>query len=383
MTTAIRGWKDKALWTPGPLTTSRSVKAAMQRDLGSRDPEFMAVIKDIRRRLVALGGASTDEYTCVLLQGSGTFSLEAVISSTVPPGGKVLVAINGAYGRRLVKICEVLRVPVQALEYDERQPPRAEDIARALAADAAITHVSLCHCETTSGILNPIAAVGAAVRAAGRLFFVDAMSSYGAVPCDLGACHIDYLVSSANKCVEGVPGFGYVIARLDPLRQTQGLARSLCLDLYDQWDVLEKTGQFRFTPPTHALLAFHQALLELEEEGGVAARGARYARNHQRLVEGMTRLGFRLFLDPAVQGPIISSFHYPSHPRWDFERFYALLSEKGHVIYPGKVGKAACFRLGNIGRLDERDVLAVLDAIARCLAEMGLVAAAATSQTTL
>lgn len=367
-----RGWRDKALWTPGPLTTSRGVKAAMQRDLGSRDPEFMAVVRDIRERLVALGGGSPGEYTCVPLQGSGTYCLEAVVSSTVPSDGKVLVVQNGAYGRRLVRICEVLRVAVRVLEYAEHEAPRVADIAALLAADPAITHVSLCHCETTSGILNPIAAVGAAVQEAGRLFFVDAMSSYGGVPCDLAACHIDYLVSSANKCVEGVPGFGYVIARLAPFLKTRGLARSLCLDLYDQWEALEKTGQFRFTPPTHALLAFHQALLELEEEGGVAARSARYTRNHEVLVQGMRRLGYRPFLDPAVQGPIICSFHYPTHPAWDFERFYALLSQKGHVIYPGKVGQAACFRLGNIGRLDERDVTAVLDAIARCMAEMGL-----------
>jgi 2-aminoethylphosphonate-pyruvate transaminase len=365
-------WRDKSLWTPGPLTTSRTVKESMLRDFGSRDSGFVSVIKEIRRRLVELGGASTSEYTCIPMQGSGTFSLEAVISSCVPRDGKVLVVVNGAYGARLVKICQVLGVAVQELRYAENELPRADDIAAILAGDKAISHVSMCHWETTSGIFNPIEEIGAVVHAAGRLFYVDAMSSYGAVPCDLKKCAIDYLVSSSNKCIEGVPGFAYVIARLEPFHKTQGLARSLVLDLYDQWQALEKTSQFRFTPPTHAMLAFHQALLELEAEGGVAARAERYAANNRRMIEGMTAMGYKLYLDPKVQGWIISSFHYPQDSAWNFEKFYSGLNDEGYVIYPGKVGSAECFRLGNIGRLSLRDVEDVLGAVARVSRRMGL-----------
>jgi len=368
----IPGWKDKVLFTPGPLTTSRTVKQAMLRDLGSRDFEFIELVKDIRCKLVELGQASPEEYTTVLMQGSGTFGLEAVISSTVPPDGKLMVIINGAYGKRLAKMASVLKIETVTLECPENTTPALEQIEAALRDDPRITNVAVVHCETTTGIINPIREIGEIVGQAGAAYFVDAMSSYGAVPVNLGECGIDYLVSSANKCIEGVPGFSFILARISSLEKTAGYARTLSLDLLDQYRGLEKNGQFRFTPPTHALIAFRQALAELEAEGGVAGRGDRYRRNYETLIEGMRRLRFKEYLRREDQGHIITSFLYPEDENFRFEEFYERLNARDYVIYPGKVSDADCFRIGNIGRISEPDVRALLAAIQETLSDMGV-----------
>ena len=368
----ISGWKDKALFTPGPLTTSRTVKQAMLRDLGSRDSEFIGLVRDIRQRLLQLGGAADGSYEAIIMQGSGTFCLEAVVSSAIPPHGKLLVVINGAYGRRIAQIASVLKIDTRLLSYPEHRKPDLEEIAGALASDGAITHLAVVHCETSTGIINPVKEIGQVVRRFGRRYFVDAMSSFGALPLDLVGCNIDYLVSSANKCIEGVPGFGFILARRDALLETAGCARSLSLDLLAQWRGLEASGQFRFTPPTHALLAFHQALLELEAEGGIEGRAARYRANYQALVTGMRALGFQEVLSPEDQGYIITSFRYPTHPNFDFDEFYRRLNAKGFVIYPGKVSDADSFRIGSIGRISVADVHSLLSAISQSLAEMAV-----------
>jgi len=368
----IDGWSDKALFTPGPLTTSRTVKQAMLRDLGSRDYAFLAVIKEIRRRLLVLGGAADAGYEAIPMQGSGTFSVEAVLTSTAPRDGKFLLIVNGAYGHRMAKICAIHGIAHDILECPEDATPHLDALAQRLDADSAITHVAVVHCETTTGIINPIAEIGRVVKNAGRIYFVDAMSSFGAVPVDLPACGIDYLVSSSNKCIEGVPGFGFILARREALLATEGWARTLSLNILDQWRGLESNGQFRFTPPTHALLAFHQALLELEAEGGVAGRAARYTANHHCLVAGMRAMGFREYLSPERQGCIITSFRYPEHDSFAFEEFYRRLNDRGYVIYPGKVSRADCFRIGTIGRLCEADILALLGGIRDVMGEMGI-----------
>ena len=370
MTDRIDGWKDKALFTPGPLTTSRAVKQAMLRDLGSRDHAFIDVVREIREGLVALAGGAPGAYEAIPLQGSGTFAIEAVLTSTVAPDGKVLVMINGAYGHRMMRICLMAGVACTSIEFPEDSVPEPNAVERCLAESPDVSHVAVVHCETTTGIINPIEELGAAVHEAGRIYFVDAMSSFGAVPLDVAACHVDYVVSSANKCIEGVPGFSFVIAKHDTLVATEGYARSLCFDLYDQWRGLERNGQFRFTPPTHALLAFRQALAELEQEGGVAGRAARYRANYEVLTEGMRAMGFTEYLVPELQGYIITSFRYPDHPNFDFEEFYNRLNQKDVVIYPGKVSDADCFRIGTIGRIFESDVRALLAAIRETLDEM-------------
>jgi 2-aminoethylphosphonate-pyruvate transaminase len=364
-------WKDKALFTPGPLTTSATVKQAMLRDLGSRDAEFIEVIREIRAELLELGQVAGRGYEAVLVQGSGTFGVEAMIGSAIPADGKLLVVVNGAYGRRIVQIASTLRIPVVAVEDPEDELPDLDRLEEALAGDPAVTHVAVVHCETTTGILNPVEAIGELVARHGRSYLVDAMSSFGAVPLDLAAARVDFLVSSANKCIEGVPGFAFVLARREALLHTEGRARSVSLDLHAQWRGLETDGQFRFTPPTHALLAFRQALRELRAEGGVAARGARYRANQRLLSAGMDRMGFEPYLRAAVQGPIITTYRYPG-PRFDFPRFYRALSDRGYVIYPGKLTQAECFRLGTVGRLSASDVQGLLAAVRDVAAELRL-----------
>ena len=364
---------DKLLFTPGPLTTSATVKAAMQRDLGSRDAEFIALVRGIRERLLALAGVSQEDgYEAVLMQGSGTFGIEAVISTAVPRDGKLLALVNGAYGARIAAIARAHGIALHVFETAEDLAPAPEEVERLLATDPALTHVAVVQCETTTGLMNPAEAIAEVAHSAKKSVLVDAMSAFGAVPLDLRRCGADFVVSSSNKCIEGVPGFSFVICRRQALLAAEGKARTLSLDLVAQWRGLEKDGQFRFTPPTHALLAFDRALFELEHEGGVAGRSRRYRANHQLLVEGMRRLGFRLFLPEAVQGYVISSFRYPEHPGFRFEDFYARLAAKGFVIYPGKLTHAACFRIGNIGRIGAKEIEALLRAIAETLGDMGV-----------
>ncbi len=364
------GWKDKPLFTPGPLTTSRTVKQAMLRDLGSRDVEFIQTVREIRQELLALAGVPDGDYEAIPIQGSGTFAIESVVSSTIPPEGRLLVIVNGAYGRRICQIASVHQIDHAVLEYPEDALPDLDQIESTLAADPAVTHVAVVSCETTTGIFNPVDQIGAIVKSAGRVYFVDAMSDFGARPMDLAECGIDYLVSSANKCIEGVPGFAFVLARRDALLATEGHARTLSLDLLAQWKGLESNGQFRFTPPTHALVAFRQALRELREEGGVDARAARYRANHQMLIAGMRAMGFKEYLPPERQGHIITSFLYPDDPNFSFDEFYRRLNDKGYVIYPGKVSNADCFRIGHIGRLYPADMRDLLRAIRETIDEM-------------
>jgi 2-aminoethylphosphonate-pyruvate transaminase len=371
--------QDKLLFTPGPLTTSLAVKQAALRDLGSRDQEFIAIVRDIRRKLLELGGVADRGFEAILMQGSGTFAIESVLSSVVPPDGKVLAVINGAYGRRVAQIARTLKIPVIELSCPEDQRPDKVRLGQALAADPSISHVAVVHSETSTGMINPVREIGEIVKHFNRIYFVDAMSSFGGMPLNLLDCRIDYLVSSANKCIEGIPGFAFVLAQREALLATAGFARSVSLDLLAQWKGLEFDGQFRFTPPTHALLAFHQALRELEAEGGIEGRAARYRTNFEVLSQGMGELGFEGYLRPEDRGYIISSFHYPRDPKFNFGVFYARLSDKGFVIYPGKVSMADCFRVGCIGHIFPDDMRGLLGAIRQTLAEMGIEMPAAVS----
>lgn len=352
------------LLTPGPLSTTKTVKSAMFRDWCTWDDEYNAIVQQIRQRLVALAGV-TDAYTAVLMQGSGTFCVEATITTAVPEAGRLLVLANGAYGRRIADIARRCGVSHEIHDSGELAPPDLDRLEAALKADSTFTHVAVVHCETTTGMLNPVEAVARIVKGHGRCLIVDAMSSFGGVPLDLGEIGADYLVSSANKCIQGVPGFGFVIARKAVLEQTRGRARSLSLDLYDQWRTMEDhPGKWRFTSPTHVVRAFYQALLELESEGGITARHARYAGNHRILVEGLQRLGFQPLLPVQWQSPVITSFLYPETPGWYFQQFYDDLKTRGFVIYPGKVTDQDTFRIGNIGEVHAEDIRRLVDTVA-------------------
>ena len=371
--------REPLLFTPGPLTTSHTTKQAMQVDLGSRDGGMVHAVRDIRERLLAMAHVSQDAgYECVLMQGSGTFTVESVLGSVVPPpsaGGRLLVLSNGAYGERMVAMAQRLGIAVDVARFGETDPVDLAKVADALrACGGDVTHVAVVHHETTAGVLNDIDAIGAAVRAhaPSAAFFVDAMSSFGAYDVDLKASGVDYLVSSANKLIEGVPGFAFALCDRARLEAEGGHARSLALDLRAQWRGLEANGQFRFTPPTHALLAFRQALQEHADEGGVGARRARYEANCAVLTAGMAELGFAPYVADAHRGAIISTFLFPDDARFDFARFYAALADRGFVIYPGKLTEADCFRIGSIGRIFPSDMRNLLAAVRDALAEMGV-----------
>jgi len=364
--------KDKLLYTPGPLTTSATVKEAALRDLGSRDIEFIDLVKTIRNTLHSLGHVSTPEYQAVIVQGSGTFGIESVISSAIPKNGVLLNIINGAYGKRISQMTDIHNIPTLELNYAENQLPELDEIEKTLLDMPQITHIAMVHGETTTGLLNPIEEVGNLAAKFKKTYIVDAMSTFGAYEVDLNKCNINFLISSSNKCIEGIPGFSFVLGKNEALQSCRGQARSLSLDLFAQWQGLESNGQFRFTPPVHSLLAFHQALKELEQEGGVTARGKRYAKNNEILVNGMRDAGFKVYLDDDIRSYIITSFHYPDDPTFHFETFYQKLNDRGFVIYPGKLSQVDCFRMGNIGQLHSQDMHDVVAAVKEVVKEMNL-----------
>lgn len=360
----------KLLFTPGPLTTTATVKEAMLEDMGSRDYGFIQAVKDIRSGLLALAGVSGDEYATVLIQGSGTFGVESVISSVVGKNDVLLILANGAYGERIAKMSQLHRLNHHVLRFPENEIVTTAATEDFLQAHPEATHVACIHSETTTGLFNPVAEIGAVCKQYGKVFIVDAMSSFGGVEMDMQQMQIDFLVSSSNKCIEGVPGFAFAICKKAELEKARGQARSLSLDLYEQWAGLETNGQFRFTPPTLSIMAFRQALKELEAEGGVAARERRYKTNKRVLDEGMAALGFKQYLRPEIQGHIITSFLYPQDPRFHFDTFYKKLNDQGFVIYPGKLGKTDAFRIGNIGQIYPHHVKALVEAIQKTLEEM-------------
>ncbi|RKS12140.1 2-aminoethylphosphonate-pyruvate transaminase [Pseudomonas sp. WPR_5_2] len=360
------------LLTPGPLTTSKATKEAMLRDWGSWDGAFNRVTAEVRQHLLHMAGVQDDSFACVPLQGSGSYSVEAALATAIPRDGKALVLMNGAYGQRATKTLEYLGRAFITLDKGDYLPPQPDEVDALLKANPDVTHVFLVHCETSSGILNPLCAIADVVKAHGKRLIIDAMSTFGAVPVTVDDIAFDVLVSSANKCIEGIPGFGFVIIRRSVLEAAKGRANSLSLDLYEQWVYMERTGQWRFTPPTHSVVAFHKALEQHANEGGVQGRLARYTRNRDVLVSGMHELGFRTLLEDCWLSPIITTFFCPEHPDFQFMRFYDELKTRQFIIYPGKLTQAESFRIGCIGQIDEYVVHQLLRAIADSLIAMGV-----------
>lgn len=361
--------REPLLLTPGPLTTAPTTREAMLRDWGSRDPDFIALNRGIRDRLVEIvGGVGT--HVCVPMQGSGTFAVEAMLGTLVPPSGRVLILVNGAYGRRMARICERIGRSAFTLETPEDMPPAPADVADLLSQRSDVSHVAMVHCETTSGILNPVAEIAQVVAAHGKGLLIDAMSAFGALPMDAREVRFDALAASSNKCLEGVPGVGFVLCRQSVLETCNGHSPSLSLDLHDQWRAMESNGQWRFTPPTHVLAAFSRALDAHAAEGGVFGRYRRYADNCRVLVNGMRELGFETLLPDSLQAPIIVTFRTPTDPAYDFDSFYEGLKRRGYVIYPGKLTEADSFRIGCIGHLGTADIEGAIEAVQETLEEM-------------
>ncbi len=364
--------RDPLLLTPGPLTTSLKTKEAMLHDWGSWDTAFNSMTGQLCQQLTSVvSGEAT--HVCVPLQGSGTFSVEAAIGTLIPASGKVLVPNNGAYCARILKILSYLGKQAVQILFAENIPEDPARIEEALVADPTITHVVQVHCETGTGILNPLPEIADVVARQGRSLIVDAMSSFGAINIDLRTMPITALVAASGKCIEGVPGMGFVIVEKKALEAASGNSHSLAMDLYDQWIYMQKTSQWRFTPPTHVVAALHCALAQFIAEGGQPARLARYMANGQALVGGMKKLGIKLFLDEEVQAPIIYTFHSPDHPAYDFKTFYAGVREKGFILYPGKLTQVETFRVGCIGAVNTHDINKVVNAISETLREMGII----------
>ena len=344
------------LLTPGPLTTTETVKKEMLFDHCTWDDDYKKITLSVREKLLELAHVSEPEYTVVLMQGSGTFGVEAVLTSVLGEGETLLIVANGAYGERMGDIAAHGKIPYLMYREEYDKVPSAERIQAILEEHPEITHVSMVHSETTSGILNDIASVAKVVKTAGRTFIVDAMSSFGGVDIPVGELGIDFIISSANKCIQGVPGFSFIICRRDKLIESKGKARSLSLDLYDQWETMNKDGKWRFTSPTHVVLAFAQALKEMEEEGGIPARAKRYRENNRLLIEKMEAMGIRPYIGEEYQGPIITTFFYPEHHQFSFQNMYQYIKDRGYAIYPGKVTDADTFRIGNIGEIYREDI---------------------------
>ncbi|HEY2817252.1 MAG TPA: 2-aminoethylphosphonate--pyruvate transaminase [Casimicrobiaceae bacterium] len=363
--------RDPILLTPGPLTTSLQTKAAMLRDWGSWDSSFNAVTREVRDKLVRII-ESDAAHVCVPMQGSGTFAVEGAINTLVPRDGHVLVLINGAYGKRMAKLTEMMGRKLSVFETPDDICTTADDVDSLLTRDPSITHVGLIHCETSTGILNPLAEIAATVARHGKSLIVDAMSSFGALPIDARTTPFDALIAASGKCVEGPPGMGFVFARRSALERCAGRSTSLALDLYDQWTYMEKTAQWRFTPPTHVVVALNAALDQFDAEGGQPARLGRYSRNCEVLVNGMRELGFRPFLEPVIQAPIIVTFHAPPDTRYTFREFYDRVRDKGFILYPGKLTQLETFRVGCIGAIGPDEMRHAVNAIRDTIAEMGI-----------
>ncbi|HRE55192.1 MAG TPA: 2-aminoethylphosphonate--pyruvate transaminase [Candidatus Competibacter sp.] len=363
--------REPYLLTPGPLTTSMATKTAMLRDWGSWDEDFNGLTASVCRRLLEAAHA-TETHVCVPLQGSGTYAVEAALATLLPWDSKTLVLTNGAYGQRMIRILKYLGRDLTALDMGDYFPPSPSQVDAMLADDPAISHVAVVHCETSSGILNPLEAIAEVVHRWDRRLFVDAMSSFGALPIDARALPFDGLASSANKCFEGVPGFSFALLRRDVLKDCADNAHSLSLDLYDQWDYMNRTGQWRFTPPTQVVAAFASALDQHGAEGGVAGRLARYTRNKAVLVEGMRAMGFHTLLDDRWLSPIIVTFHAPGHSNFNFKDFYQSIKRRGFIIYPGKLTQVESFRIGCIGQLFEEQMRGALAAVRAALDEMAI-----------
>ena len=348
--------KNYKLLTPGPLTTTETVRKEMLFDHCTWDDDYKAITQKIRKQLLELAHVSEEEYTVVLMQGSGSFGVESVLTSIVGDRDKLLIIANGAYGERMEDIAKHAKIPYVMYHEAYYNIPDAKKVAEILDEDPAITHVAMVHSETTSGLLNDIQSVGNVVKERGKTFIVDAMSSFGGVDIPVKDWGIDFIISSANKCIQGVPGFSFIIADRKKLVESAGKARSLALDLYDQWKTMEKDGKWRFTSPTHVVLAFSKALDEMMEEGGILARSRRYYENNRLLIRRMAEMGIKTYIGEEHQGPIITTFLYPKNHEFSFTEMYEYIKERGYAIYPGKVTEADTFRIGNIGEIYEDDI---------------------------
>ncbi|NFM80313.1 2-aminoethylphosphonate--pyruvate transaminase [Clostridium botulinum] len=285
----------------------------------------------------------------------GRFGVESVITTAIGKEDKCMIITNGAYGERMITMAKYVGINYDTYSVEYNSLPEVKEIRNILERDKDITHIAMVHCETTTGILNPIEEVSKVDKEYGKTLIIDAMSSFGGIPINVEELGIDYLISSANKCIQGVPGFSFVIANIEKLSKCKGNSKSLCLDLYDQWKGMDKEGKWRYTSPTHVVAAFSKAIDELLEEGGVEARYIRYKENNSLLRKNLKEVGISSYIEERIQSPIITTFLFPNN-EFNFDNFYRYVKERGFVIYPGKLTDVDTFRIGNIGEIYKEDI---------------------------
>jgi len=357
--------------TPGPVVTAREVKEAMLVDYAPADDFIRAATATIREYLVGLANG-TGSYECVPLQGSGTYATEAAFHTLLPPDAKILIVTNGFYGLRLKELCDRMKKRNVLLQLPMLPPPSARDIEAALDAHPDITHVTLCHCETATGVLNPIEEIAAATRARGVRVILDAIASFAAFDLDAPALDLEAIVLSSNKGLESVPGVGFVIAKRASLQAAEGNSASLSLDLHAQWAHMEKTGQWRYTPPTHVIAALATAIRIHEAEGGVRGRHARFHRVWHRLVTAMRQRGFETLISDDHASPIVTTFLEPADPHYTFPSFSTEMRKRGFIVFPGRLTASRTFRIGCMGRITDADVDRLVEAIDGAMQSLGV-----------
>lgn len=347
-------YDHKLLFTPGPLTTSIQVKQSMMKDIGTRDTEFNDLVQSIRYNLLSIGNANPDTHSVLLLQGSGTYGVESVLTSVVHPKDKVLILENGAYGNRMAEICIKANIPFEIAHFSMVASLPVNELEDLIAKDD-ITHVAFIHCETTAGVMNDLISIMNLIKKHKKIAIVDAMSSFGGVPIDITELDIDYLITSSNKCLHGVPGVAIIFAKKSHLETCKNICHSLSLDLYEQYKYMDQNqGGFRFTSPTHVLLALDTALKELLKNGGITARHNHYRLLQEKIQASMKELGFETLVAKNQQSVIITTYLLPMH--FDFDDFYLYMRKHGFLLYSGKLPDYQAFRIGNIGDLTKQNI---------------------------
>ncbi|MCL1829890.1 MAG: 2-aminoethylphosphonate--pyruvate transaminase, partial [Oscillospiraceae bacterium] len=361
----------RKLLTPGPLTTRYSVKHAMLTDHCTWDDEYKAITASIANDLTKIAvGDESSEYVTILLQGSGSYAVEAMINCLNDKDDRILFLVNGEYGRRMVRMADNAGCSYELLNFEDTEAIDCKIVDNTLRNNPGINSVIFVHCETTTGIINPLKDIARLAKSYGKKVFVDAMSSFGAYEIDMKAFRIDGLASSANKCLEGLPGLSFVIVDRQIIEQSKGKATSLCLDLYEQYRSLyEEGGKFRFTSPTNILLALRQAIDEYMKEGGLPARRARYIKNHTTLVEELRKLDISPLIAADIQSYIITTFELKDI---EFTSFYEMLKNNGFIIYPGKLTTVPTFRIGNIGDVYPSDMKRLAEVIGDYLSSFAI-----------
>jgi|TARA_B100000315_G_scaffold40571_1_gene35417 2-aminoethylphosphonate aminotransferase len=363
----------KILLNPGPATTTDTVKMAqVVPDICPREEEFSELMAGIRDDLLKIVNVDKKKYTTVLFGGSGTAVMESVIASVVNQEKTLLILKNGAYGDRMQKIVETYSIPFTTLEYEWGKPINLSEVDSYLKSNRNIGYIAMVHHETTSGILNSIENFSELGKNYGHTLILDAISSYAGISIDLKKTPIDFLMSTSNKCIQGMAGLAFSICKKSELKHLKDIPnRSFYLSLYDQYNYMEKTGQMRFTPPVQTIYALRQAIDEYFDEGSLN-RYNRYTENWKRLREGLQKLGFNLLLDPENESHILLTVVEPKNPEYNFDKIHNLLYDKGFTIYPGKLGKKKTFRLANMGAINSIDIDRFINELSNVIIKIGI-----------